>query len=1233
MASRLRRMLLLNTRTSGTLPSGAINEVDPRGGAAVTGENSVGKTTTMELIPLFFGTLPSQIAEAIGGREPMLRFVLPTAQSAIVFEYQRGDDEEQDVRCAILRRSPDGDSAEYRLIMGHFREDLFTMVTPAGVKVFRDDAQMVEAITASGMRPMRKLSIADYRSVILGLKAMNQDGKELRHMSMQFGFANRSLPHLDRLISAVVKEKVNFKDFVHVAVTIVQEAIGGPTTGLERSKFSLRQSRSQIDRWLANRDACEAAFNLAPKVEKLREAIRECNLAELQLREEKLQIAPLQTARRDALRVREKSRQSLESDREDAIETEIKKLSALQITAANAKQAHDQSDLAVKMEEERRKTLHLSVVETWASQLEGVKGLKDQVFQIGQQLEIAKGKSSAIAHGYEQQIQHVNVQAATEEARLLSLANEPRDRFDKEREGIQERARQRLAELDSNQETEREEISQKLQAISGDIERSKALAELAGASPDLLQNVVDTELQLSSHRQMVNEALERAHLTSILAIQAQAEFQAAERQQIAALHKKQGAEGELAVAQDLLTPADGTLISALRADASREWKGALSRALDPALLQRKDLSPVRLDEDSAGALYGWSLSTENISQPYWTDDEGLRERIAIAVEALRMATEAVSESDETLEKTSKATRIAQKERSAAESAHSLLTRKTAEREAALMLATQRRDADIATARKEAQAAVKAMEVEQDKTNAKYRSMRTRHQAAREEVSHGAAGQVKLAGERRDQSLQSLARQREAAMEAAAKRVSDLTLQRDRHLQNEGVDVKKLKALEVDQARLNEEIERIEGRKSIVNLWRRWLEEGGHDLIEDFTATAGATKQAWARAKADLDRLNEDIAAARQRYESAIGEIKRGIEALEDDIVILGEMEARFGLSGAPLRLVDVTLSATDLRRHIGFLEEKMFGAEETVKSQFRGIREELTGRPGSVKELVEQSLQAVTSHSSIGQAEELCIVHRSLERQVLPNIINDAQIILEQIRQFRRRINTFETEVGRFNRELQKGLDGVVEFKRLKAFKVNVVTDFSTVGFMKGLDLIDQVAREGAARAAASNTLVLPDAKTAAALREFGSLLGQDSALEIDLARHITLKGSVTVNDVIKHFTREEDLEHISSTGLNAIILITLLSGMLNMIRGDEKVYIPWVTDEVGKFDPANFNALMHTLRVNHIDVVTASPKLTIAEYRHFERCYIFKDRGCIARFAIPTRRSPTAAEQPALEV
>lgn len=1233
MASRLRRMLLVNTRTSGILSSGAINEVDPRGGAAVTGENTVGKTTTLELIPLFFGTLPSQIAEAVGGREPMLRFVLPTAQSAIVFEYQRGDDEEQDVRCVVLRRTLGGDSAEYRFIMGPFRADLFTMATPAGVKVFRDDAQMVEAITAAGMRPMRKLSIADYRAVILGLKAMNQDGKELRQMSAQFGFANRSLPHLDRLISAVVKERVNFKDFVHVAVTIVQEAIGGATTGLERSKFSLRQSRSQIDRWLANRDACEAAFKLAPKVEKLREAIRECNQAEAQLREEKLQIVPLLALQVDTLRMRKNSRQALEADREYVIDVEGAKLSTLQIAASSAKQEADRADLVVNSEEERRNTLHLGEIEIWASELDGVNGLNEQVSQIGQQLGIAQGKSANIAQEYGEQIQQVNVQAATEDARLLSLAGEPRRRFEKEREEIDKCAGQRAEELITIQEQEREEVSESLQLISGKIERSKTLSNLADASPETLQAFNDAESQLASHRQMLGESQERFRLATVDATGALTAFQAAERQQILAIQKKQGAEGELAVAHKLLTPPDGSLLSALRADATLDWKGSLARVLDPALLQRQDLRPAHIETDLSGTLYGWTLATENIALPFWADDENLRERVAIALGTLGITTDVLSDAVVALERNSKTHEEMAKLQIEVESIYNVLKAKTNAREEALNLATQRRNGDIGAARQKAHEEVRTLQRRQDEIKVQSKTLGSRHQSEREAAQANAAVQVKEARTRLDRALLSLEQLRTANGTAATTRALELTEQRDQHLRDEGVDVNKLKALEREKDRLQGEIERIEGKKAVVNLWHRWLDEGGHALIEGFKSIAEVKAQVWSQAKETLRKHITDVEVTKGRFDATIGAVKLDIEALEADIAILSEMEARFGLSSASLRLVDPTFSASDLRRHIGSLESRVFVAEDAVKLHFRAIREELTGRQGTVKELVDQSLQAAASKSTIGQAEELCMVHRSLERQVLPNIINDAQIILEQIRQFRKRINAFETEVGRFNRDLQKGMDGVVGFKRLRDVKVSVVTDFSTVGFMKGLDLIDQVSREGAARAAASNSLVLPDAKTASALREFGSLLGQDSALEIDLARHITLKGSVTVNDVVKHFTREEDLEHISSTGLNAIILITLLSGMLNMIRGNEQVYIPWVTDEVGKFDPSNFKALLQTLRENHIDVVTAAPKLTIAEYRDFERCYVFKDRGCIARYAIPTRRTPASVEHPALEV
>ena len=60
---RLRRMVLINVGTNKNKPSGRITAVDPRGGAAVLGENGVGKTTTLRLLPLFFGHLHSAIVD------------------------------------------------------------------------------------------------------------------------------------------------------------------------------------------------------------------------------------------------------------------------------------------------------------------------------------------------------------------------------------------------------------------------------------------------------------------------------------------------------------------------------------------------------------------------------------------------------------------------------------------------------------------------------------------------------------------------------------------------------------------------------------------------------------------------------------------------------------------------------------------------------------------------------------------------------------------------------------------------------------------------------------------------------------------------------------------------------------------------------------------------------------------------------------------------------------------
>ncbi|WP_169803287.1 ATP-binding protein [Hydrogenophaga intermedia] len=172
----------MNTRTSGNATSASINQIDPRDGASITGENAVGKTTTLELFPLFFGTLPSQITETVGGREPMLKFVLPMPYSAIVFEYQRGNDEEHDMRCAVLRRGDNDHRPVYRFINRGFREEAFLHTNEEGRQIFCDDGQMRDAYIAMGAQCSKLLDISEYRAVILGAEARTQDAKELRRL-------------------------------------------------------------------------------------------------------------------------------------------------------------------------------------------------------------------------------------------------------------------------------------------------------------------------------------------------------------------------------------------------------------------------------------------------------------------------------------------------------------------------------------------------------------------------------------------------------------------------------------------------------------------------------------------------------------------------------------------------------------------------------------------------------------------------------------------------------------------------------------------------------------------------------------------------------------------------------------------------------------------------------------------------------------------------------------------
>lgn len=1228
MSSRLRRMLLVNTRTSGNDTSASINEVDPRGGASITGENAVGKTTTLELFPLFFGTLPSQITETVGGREPMLKFVLAMPYSAIVFEYQCGDDEAHDLRCAVLRRTDNDHRPVYRFINGGFREEAFLRSDEQGRQLFCDDKQMVDAYFALGVECSRQLDIAEYRAVILGTEARTQDAKALRRMSVVYGFGTR-LTNLDRLIAAVAKERLDFKDFVRLAITIVQERLNTHGDSPSRQKVTLRQSKDQIARWLRDRSALEVAFGMVKDVGLLREGLEQHNKAEMAFRAVRLEVAPALKLRRERLAaaqdVLKQARSDLNTHNVQSQQTLETLRTAVQVEANHK----DACDNKVREEDARRGALHLSEVQEWARALDRLDQMQVELQGLDSSAEAMSGKSTDIEVRFTNLVNDARNAARDAASRLRASKEDVRSRSAGEAEAFRTASKEQeddlVAEFAAIEDGIKPQINDLVEG------KAKLEAQIETAQPGRAASDAQT-----AARALVRAADQRLLEATRVLASSRSEWERAVREQGDAdsvversEQRVKGAQAEVVEAQSRLNPADGTLLSALRSHPDEVWKADLAKILDPALLSRIDLSPAHNPNADTGTAFGWQIDTTAIPQPIWSDDAQLRQALVQAESTLAAARDRFVEDKELLRRAAESARLKKKLLDEAEAEHSIAKTHQERALKGEAEADEQCRNEVAELKRNGAERARKLGEELRDLRRQLTEGENRLKLSRRKLAESLAEKLRLHNTALDRAIDSVEQEARDAEAKGETSVRSLEADRDASLKAAGVDPVRLAEIRKQANDLRIEIRTITARRPTVDLWRQWLAEGGDQILVKLKAAASNAHSEHQKAQA---AYTDCEAKAKRELERLTKEVEK-LESLErkliEEISVVKGMLDEYGLSEVTLRDVDPEQSLEDLRARLNRARVQVEDSEALIRRRHAPIRDQLTGQSSSVADYVQRSLDALPGDMSlVGKAAELCTIYDGLKRQVLPNVINDVTTILNQVRQFRGLITRFENEVKHFNKELQRGLN-VAQFHRIESLKVAIVSNFGELSLMREIDEIDKVARAHETSLAVNDRAQLPDAHTASALTKFLQLLRQDSTVELDLAAHVDLKGSVTVNGQTRYFSRPADLEHISSTGINAIILISLLVGMLNMIRGDNDIYIPWISDEVGKFDPGNFKGLMDTLRENRIDPVTASPTLTHAEFRHFARRYVFKDRGSIGMFAPQAKSGKRAQAQP----
>jgi Protein of unknown function (DUF3584) len=1209
-------MMLVNAGTNKRESSGRITMLDPRGGAAVIGANAVGKTSTLRLIPLFFGHPVSQVVSMHQGQEGV-HFILPTPRSAICFEYQRGSDDPSDLRLAVMRARSDGsDAAEYRIYKTGFRADMF--VTD---RQFLTDFGTEEKARLFEIEGTRKLTTGDYRAIILRTVANSKDSRRLLQDAAMHSFGPGPLRDLDKLVATMLKKGVKFEELVQIAVGLIQDDIGA---GGSNQKLSMKQQRSQIEKWLRNRDAAEEAIRMQPRINTLGGMCLDYGTAETEWRHRRSDVRALTAARELEKAAKTKELAEFEAQRIFGLQAEAQESARIANLVASANSVSTAASTAYGAARNQQQHYEHERAEHWSHELQQLEPMTLRSETLARQVRGAMAIAESVSIEHTEAVAKLKV-SASESRQLLETSKAPHSaEYDEAIQTITRDEEIALATLNAELAAMRTSLEEQRDPLLEKRGHWQVMVRNPELPPELQMALADIGNKLLANANERFRAQGATAEAGRAVSKLESEFVESEaRQRRIRDHLKQS-DTALAVAKSQLAPETGTLLSALRGHTDDAWKRNLAKVVNPELLLRADLDPQALSDELSESFYGWSVATGVIATPEWTDDEAMRAVVAAAQLVVDSAKSELDSQTAKVTASSAALTASRDRHTRLQSEESILASKRTSLEESKNLATRAIEKARSEAKGDADAELANVQAHIVEVVAQLKALDQTATGRRAEVARAHTVLREEALRRRKDAIDGINRAITRLMSESEALLVDMQEAFNRVLADKGVDVVRVAAMKLELTGVDDAIAALTKRVPIVAAWKTWMSEVGPERVSAMKRDAESASTNARLHAAAREAHEVVIQTAAKTHSGAVSTLKGAIDDIETDLGILAKLVDEFG-DYAPLAHegFDTATSAKALRGLIQREAIALADSKKNIGTAFRDLLRHLTSRDSTVKELVEAHLTA-SPGDEVAQARVLCAAYRLLGSQVIADINTTLATVLANIGQFRKALAAFESEVGNFNRKLQRGLNEITRFDRVEGLKLDIVADFEGLGFYRKLTRMDEVVRRHQSDHGSNVVADMPPASTAEALRDFMGVIGTDGTLEVNLAAHVHLHGSVVENGQHRQFRKASELEHVSSTGLSAIILITLLVGLVNTVRRSDAVHVPWVTDEVGAFDPKNFKSLLRLLQDNHIDVITASPALGMSQLSLFAHRYIFADRGEIRLYSEPARRAPS---------
>jgi len=1240
MPHQLRRIIAINIRNpKDGQPSGRIAELDPRGGVLAVGDNGVGKTTFLRLLPLFYGATPQQILRGTG-LSAMLGHTLPDASSAVAFEYER--ETENDLRCVVMHCRPGEDAAQFHIIHGGYSEAFFC--DDENQFVLREDFKA--RVESLGYSVSRKLFLHQYRSVILNERLLTKEGGELRRLAALHSLGPAPLYNLDQIAAAMANEKISFRDLQNIVIERVSDTQADASPAA--ASRELKRNRDDVSRWLDDRDHLAKIMAARPEAEKM--LARAGRVKGLHLALTTLHLAVQQALSQSEGEFAELDRQ--QADLDQAFEAQKSQtrdaLAALGAQTDAARQARQSLRQEVAAADARLAHFKAIDVEALAAAQAQETALKNEKIALERDFSALNAAAGGIALDAQQRQANLEKAVQSElssiDQRLLALSNDSHSRSDALRE----------AETDALQALQQparlKEIASEQRLILSRLGELKVMAANPSASADILEkrriatdNVGRLDEESRKASKTVTAVSDESDKARRLADGALARVTVVEGHQARI-------SGQLADAQARLAPPPGSLLAFLRALPAPLWADS-AKLIDPQLLNRCDLLPeladgvAQLEASAADApapgrvsLGCLTLDLNALSLPSWVDMREVRGQVSAVQGTADGLSAGLQGSRAEAQRLVREMNLALTKLDNAIAAEALAETALGNAKATLTRMDQAALVDKAEAKRRALAETEDKQASAEALQAEELQLTSARNEAKERIRADFSQQRSRLRDDMAAAQARLDAEKAAVLARLQRESAQVEADVARARAGLGVDPLRLAALEQAIAALAERLELIAGQRHEVADWQRFS--------RDTLPTLAARREARSQLDADCAALEIRREALERALTALALQWRQDSDALENSRIARRAAALRLQAltlslaefaadEQAPPSLASPSLSAPlhwnvpDLEREVAQRRAALASESDALQKDIRSLRNLMTLRSGPVENWLALKEQEMPNASALLEHQTRCAQAHALGDWFKPA---EHAPYVEQLHQemngfmavasnFVRDLTLFERRVEGFNRELQKALGETERFERFRDLSVTVRSDVGQIGPMKLLRHMQEVhdGKSSASGLFGTAQGELPGEDEAALIRAFRDILPGDGVLRVNLNEQVRLECSLIENGQRRIIRSEEDFRAVSSNGNTALITAMFLMGFVQMIRGtDSPVRLTWVTDEIGRFDPNNLGAFLHTLDAHRIDVISASPSVDPALARFFPRLCIFEDTGAIATSETP---------------